>query len=245
MNNIIFNVNSQGGIFSKFMFYVYNYIYIPEPDNIYIETSDDRANKIENPFNFIFQQNKLYNSRILNCGHLGNKTKFDQIKNDTNFNRYRNAVSKLKFNEEFNSIINNNKWMVENDVLGVHVRVTDMNLIHSEYGLYNTEDYINKIKNYPIDKKIFIASDNYESISLIKNEFGDRVLYVKEMHRAEKENDNTYFFQENNLSEKFLWQEAFLDMILLSMCSSMIIRTSNLANVAMLYAKKEQIVDWL
>ena len=245
METTVFNVQSKGGIFSKFIFYVFNYAHSSCYDNIYIDTSDERATKNGNPFNFVFDQTKVDPVVSIECGHLGNRDSNNTILNDPYIHKYIESVRRLKFNEEMLHRIDQEKHKVGRDVLGVHVRVTDMNIVHREYGVFTTNDYIEKIKQYDSKKKIFVASDNMKSIELIKKEFGSRVSYVENLSRAKNENDDILSFQEDNISEKFLWQEAFLEMILLSMCGSLIVRTSNLSNTAMIYSDMEQNIDWL
>lgn len=249
LTTIEFKVTSMGGVFSKFMFYVFNYPYQYQPspnnDNIYLSSSDRRANKNGNPFDFVFEQYTTDCIKTLCCGHQGNKDKNNQILMDYNLGKYKESVKALNFNQEMVKLIESEKHKVGQDVLGVHVRVTDMNIIHGGYGIFTTQNYIDRIKQYDSNKKIFVASDNNESIEILKEEFGDRVLYVENLSRADRELDNTYSFQEDNISEKFLWQEAFLEMFLLSMCGSLLVRTSNLSNAAMIYADMEQNIDWL
>jgi hypothetical protein len=86
------------------------------------------------------------------------------------------------------------------------------------------------------ESKIFVASDNYESIEKLIKIYGNQINFVPNMLRVNKEEDNSYEFQIENLSNPSFWIESFLDMILLSKCSTLICRTSNFSNASVCFS---------
>ena len=81
---------------------------------------------------------------------------------------------------------------------------------------------------------IFVASDNEESILKLKTIFGNRISYVPNLIRAKTEIEDSSTLQSDNFRSTKFWQEAFLEMLLLSKCSTLICRTSNVANMAII-----------
>ena len=72
------------------------------------------------------------------------------------------------------------KNFVSGKTLGVHMRLTDMNRCHQNYGNVFFEDYKAKIDQilgkHQIDK-IFVASDNHESIDKLKKVYSNKNLF--------------------------------------------------------------------
>ena len=62
------------------------------------------------------------------------------------------------------------------------------------------------------------------------------------MLRGVSEVEDTGHLQAENLSTKKLWEEAFLDMMLLSKCSQLVCRTSNVVNASILFSDTIQSV---
>ena len=111
-----------------------------------------------------------------------------------------------------------------------------MNIHHkNDYGQLTYSDFLKVIKEeIAPESKLFVASDNLESLIKLKEEFGDRVKYVPDLIRAQLETDDSYELQLKYFKTKELWVEAFLEMMLLSKCSKFICRTSNLANMSII-----------
>ena len=245
--NIKLNIPA-GGIFSKYMFGIQNATAINEDFNaIYFNNVDNRfGDEYLNPFDFVINQITDTTYKIYDATNRGTYTNTNQINNSPNLNKYRKVVSKIKFTNELEELVNDNikKLGIDENTIGVHVRLTDMNIIHkNDYGIINIDNYLNSIKtNINDNNTLFIASDNHQSIEKIKDLYGNRVKYLPNLLRGNSENENTLNLQLDNAKDKRLWVEAFLEMLLISKCSKIICRTSNLANAAIIHSNNSKII---
>jgi hypothetical protein len=241
MSNITINV-AAGGIFSKFMHVVQNaQIINPYFESLYIQNIDERSLVNEkNIFNNIFNQKIEDNQVPQNCVGVHTYSKFSPIELSTKLNDYKKIVSKLRFTENFNKKFNSylEKLNIDENYIGVHIRLCDMNIHHGDvYGNLVFEDFLNEIQKLKEDgKKIFVASDNNESLSKLKSLYNDDIVYVNDFLRGETETEDTLILQANHFKDVQLWEEAFIEMLLLSKCGTLICRTSNLNNVAIIYS---------
>jgi hypothetical protein len=226
------------------MFYIYNYecFGLEATDNVYAYSSDERC-RLENPFDYVFDQGLADGSENFMTSHLGSHTNSNPIELDEKFYKFKAIASSIQFNKELADLVKFYSKLIKDPCIGVHVRITDMYEIHPDYGNYSSNDYIAALKKYPNSYNIFVASDNDESIKKLVDVFGDRVFYVPNLKRMGLENDSSYELQVENISSKSFWHEAFLEMILLSMCDTLICRTSNLTNAAIIFSRKDQKVD--
>jgi len=241
MNNFTLNVNA-GGVFSKFMFIIQNIQRInPNFDSVYINNLDSRSlTGSENIFNNILKQDNTNNQAIFECKHLGNYSKSNPIENSLNLSEYKKIISKLQFTDNFNNKFNkiNSILNIDESFIGVHIRLCDMNILHSnDYGILTYNDFLTEIKKHvTTNTKLFISSDNIESISKLKHDLDNKIYYVKNFIRADLEIENTYDLQIKYFKDYQFWQEAFIDMLLLAKCGKLICRTSNLNNASVIYS---------
>lgn len=246
MANIVVNIRA-GGIFSKYMTALQNILIIDKNcDEVYLRIVDPRylIHPNRNPFDYVLEQtlDDNYESfeASLSYPRYGNHNPIELSKN---FSNLREIVEKIKIKD---SILNKVDVLCEeldinNKTLGVHVRLTDMNIYHSaEYGKSNIQEYISEIKKIEHQyKRIFVASDNFESIEKLKNEFGNKIVFVKGMIRGETEDQDTLPLQLEHCKNEKMWIDIFVEMLLLSKCGSLLIRTSNVSNIAILYADND------
>lgn len=241
INDFILNV-SAGGVFSKFMFVIQNIQAINSDFNsVYINNVDSRSlTGSENIFDNILEQNNTNIKTTHNCKHLGNYSKFKPIENSENLNDYKKVVKKLKFKKELKEKIDYyiNKLNINNSFIGLHIRLCDMNIAHAkDYGVLSFNDYLFELKKHiKSDSKIFVASDNDESIKKLKKEFGDKIIYIPDFIRGLNETEDTVKLQLDNFKNIRFWEEAFIEMFLLSKCGTLICRTSNVNNVSIIYS---------
>jgi hypothetical protein len=241
--NVCFNIDA-GGIFSKMMFYFQNSVDF-DLDKVYLNCTDSRA-VVDgmNPFDFIFLQPELDESFLIkNCQNILAHSYSNKIENSVYMDAYKNALKKISLNNEMIKIFQKHKSIILENMSGVHIRLTDMNELHPEYGTHSFEDYRNVISELP--GKVFVASDNKESINKLVSEFGEKIVYIENNFRAENENDNIFQMQLDNFSNKNFWQESFLEMYLLSLCKTIVCKTSNLTNTAKIFATKKQEYIWI
>jgi hypothetical protein len=239
------NMNA-GGIFSKYMFGIRNAI-LHEADSYYLNVSDTNRTDCD-IFDCVLDQTLLFDNdndtnnliKDVECQHFGNYSKFNPIENSPNLPKYSEIIKKFKIKQELLDEVKyyQDKFNIDETTVGVHIRLTDMNIVHgNDYGVLTFEDFKSKMKP---DVKYFVASDNYESLKKLKELYGDNINYVDGLIRAELENDNTSTMFLNNpvvFKNKQFWHDSFLEMLLLSKCSKLICRTSDLSNVAIIYSE--------
>jgi len=232
MINYVFDVNA-GGIFSKYMFVIQNAIK-HEFDSMYLNVTDNRT--ISNVFDFVLDQKIENDFYRINCENLGTYDKINTIECSPNFNKYKNLLKKIKIKQTILDKVDEyvKKLNITENTIGIHLRLTDMNIHHiKQYGSLSFENFSS---NMDIDKDYFIASDNHESIEKLKQLFGDKIKYVPNMIRCEKEIDDSTLLQIDNFRNEQFWVEAFLEMLILARCGKIICRTSNLINASIIHS---------
>lgn len=144
----------------------------------------------------------------------------------------------LKINENIKNKINLNlKNFKDKKVLGVHIRQTDLYRSHIDNKLdkpLKIQDYLkeieNNISNYDM---LYLMSDNYQSIEIVKNYFKDFPIYfIKDIIRSNNSLDNPIFRNNNNKStDKYkLGEDIIIETELLSKCDKIIITNSNISS---------------
>ncbi len=122
-------------------------------------------------FNNIFIQNENINDSK-DIFMINTKNSFLQANLFHRIDDLKKINKKLKYQkfilDEANKYVNN--FNIDENTFGIHIRLTDMNSIHPEYGIISIERYINETKKILYEhqniNKLFIASDNYESINI-------------------------------------------------------------------------------
>ena len=241
-----------GGVFSKLMIAIQSILYsefsgkindVNDINNIYIDIDRNRICRIRNknininPFNFALEQNEdlVFDRTILSHPpkHYGGKV-YTDVLNHKDLNKLRIICSKIKIKKDILSLVNNNIGI---STLGVHVRLTDMNRIHPEYGVSSTKNYIDKINDVIVggNNKIFVASDNINSLKILKDNFN--IISNETTNRNSDEKSGNYMqYLRNRCSDKQLWIDSFLEMISLSKCGELIYKVSNLNNASVIFS---------
>lgn len=229
-----------GGVFSKIIQCGFQNLMDKSFDKCYFNSIDNRLSI--NPFDYIFRQ------QINNGESFTLKHKPPYTTNIPEEDRLKLKQITSKFDLHFD-IINQyseiqKTLMINHDYLGIHLRLTDMNNIHgNDYGHKTFEDYLHVIDSALKDyKKIYVASDNQESINKLISIYGNLITYGNFM-RIAGENHDLYQWQINHLSEKKLWQDTFVDMLILAQCGGLIHRVSNFANAAKIYGNFSKIYN--
>jgi len=162
-----------------------------------------------------------------------------------NLYEYRQIVkNKLKFHPSLLLEIENQilQLGIDNNTLAVHLRLTDLNDVHSkELGKISLENYLKEINNildtHPNINKIFIASESLENILYIQSQLSISVVYVPNLRRATNK-DNFLYDQVEYMKDPLYWKEVFLDVFLLSKCKYLLGRISNVANTSIILSDK-------
>jgi hypothetical protein len=233
-----------GGIFSKMMSAIQNIQQRGyDIEQCYLNIADTRAlNEAGfNPLDYVLDQALEDDYEHFYCVYIPsynskNANGYGRVEESEEYLKLKEIASKIKYRKDFLDIVASYSEQITKDTIGVHIRLCDMNLLHTaEYGSLTFEDFIKAIeKEISPTSKLFVASDNTESLKKLQTLFKDRILYVDDMIRAATEDSNSSSIQLDCFQEERFWKEAFLEMLLLSKCSKLICRTSNLANMAII-----------
>lgn len=241
-----------GGIFSKIMLAIQNIAAFDYGiENCYLNIADNRALGLNdsNPLDSILNQQYDEKYVFTDCRPLVPYSVNNRIEESVDYLKLRHIISQLSYKQELRVLVDDFKYMlgIDQNTIGVHLRLCDMNIQHgADYGYFTFDNYVEKIRQeLDYNTKIFVASDNNESIKKLQTLFGNRILYLPGLIRAETEVENSVKLQIENFREVRFWREAFIEMLLLSKCSKLICRTSNLANMAILSSNTIQKVIML
>jgi hypothetical protein len=205
--------------------------------NIYVDLSDgwkESTGINKNIFDLILDQRKIEGApEIQISGHYLHNF------NDDILGDIRNIINdKIKIKPEIlkkiNDVIKRNEITNINELCGVHIRLTDMFDYHSDiYGKVDFDTYLSEMYKLSEDTKYFIASDNTESISKLKNIFGERIHYISDITRTKNEKDTGKNFRSKNKNLIFTLGvdrlksddnviNDFIDLMILSKCNKLI-----------------------
>ena len=193
--------------------------------------------------NNIFDRNQNNHNRVLlhnECPDFGKINLLRNYFNCENIKLQQLITKKIKFNQDILNEVRKykTKFNIDKDTLGIHFRLTSLNKYHGkDYGFIHYEDYINKIREIiKVNNisKLFIISDNNESIIKISNEETLKDLdiqFISEYTRMDTEvvNDGFIDFEIPNLFKKNFYEEVIIEALLLSMCGYLIHRQSSVS----------------
>lgn len=240
-----------GGIFSKFMVAVQwidaTVSDIDSIDSIYLDINRNKKGLCKlgeewhknvgntNPFNYaLTQDDTIKFDEVLYPTPLPS---YLDIINVHNLNRLKTIVSKLKIKD---TVINKLKPL-KGKTLGVHVRLTDMEIWHPENGvgiITNTfyEATKKTLQSESFDS-IFVSSDNDESIEYFKEKMD--IVYNNVNNRVNGASDGSkqMDLQLSRSGDETFWVDSFVDMLSLSRCNKLIYRVSNFSNASVLFSK--------
>ena len=235
--NILVNTIG-GGTFSKFMIAVQSIFNkvgdVDSVESIYVDIDRDRIDPERqwelhiNPFDFVLEQRPLAHYDLVIPATYA--PVYPDVLHTPDIGKLRKICKKIKIKKLVWDKIHPE---VGKDTLGVHVRITDMNALHSGYGTAQTAEYISKITEILSESKydnIFVASDNQYSLGKIGESFN--IIYNNVGNRAAQEGDASYVhYLRSNSGKEALWVDSCAEMLSLSMCSGLVYKISSL-NVA-------------
>lgn len=239
--NIKLNYYNTGdiGIFSRLMRMISNAI---PYDVDKINFTSDNGN--ENPYNWIFDQENDDSYTNIECKYFGSfvpkhtPSGLGKIEESENFDKLKLLISKIKIKKHILDWVKINSSNFGENCLSVHVRLGDMNLHHPQFGIATINDYVQKIKevidNNNIDK-IFVASDNDESLEILQKHFPTQILFIPNMIRSKISNFSVSPIH-INLNNPTYWEESLKECLLLSKGNQLLCRVSNLANASIIFS---------
>lgn len=145
----------------------------------------------------------------------------------------------IKLKQNIQDKINNFK--INDKTIGIHIRGTDyLREKNPPIPLNKFIDSIKSIDNYE-DYEMLVASDNFESIELVKNTFKNVRCYPC-MYRQEKYTSPSTSCFVNGINKKTHGEEALIEAVLLSKCNKLVSTTSNIATFALYYNPNNEFV---
>lgn len=242
--NIILKAPS-GGIFSIYHHAIRTIFHLSEEDidkinsfKIVVSKKDCKANM----FDILFDVDKN-----ITCDKIYRKlgVNFFHPEQSPFYKKMKMIVSKNKINPQILSNVNHyiEQFNINENTLGVHLRLTDMNTVHrNDYGIVTFDDFITEINIFLLKNKhinnIFLACECNENIVKFVNYYKDKidVNYIKDSCRVDENSDDNIAFQIQNMSKENFVSNIFTEMLTLSKCSYLIHRYSDFANFAKIYS---------
>ena len=158
---------------------------------------------------------------------------------------FKKVFSELQFKKELIDRVNS-FHEVGPETLGVHVRLTDMNHWHSEYGTTTFVDYRKAIDEvHHKYKNIFVSSDNFPAIERLKKIYGDKVIALPDCaFKGDKEDDLFFLYKTIKWADNpEAWVELFVEVFLLAKCGFLIGRNSAVSLGAVLFSENMNLMD--
>jgi hypothetical protein len=249
-------VNTKGGgIFSHFMLAI-QYINstiddVDKINEIYLDIDRDMPNERitpelkswlsavgeKNPFDYVLDQNANCKfDKVLRVYPHGFNT-YHNINTEPELHRLKTIVSKLKIKD---TVINKLKPL-KGKALGVHIRLTDMEIYHPENGKGITTNTFYEATKRTLQSEsfdsIFVSSDNDESVEYFKEKMD--IVYNDVGNRVKWAGDGRHQIglQLRMSGNEDFWVDTFLEMLSLSKCNTLIYRVSNLNNASVLFSQ--------
>lgn len=244
-----------GGIFSIFTTAIQEILNsvsnVEDIENIYIEIDKSRQvdsngiliewfrkvnNKTGNPFDFVLEQKKLNPNILLIANPRKSYDNHENLYGTEELKKLKIICSKIKIKEDVLNKVKNN---IDENTLGVHVRLTDMIEYHKDiHSGGSTDEYILSINDIISNnniKNIYISSDNEFSLKKIKENF--EIIYNNSKNLNKTEYGGDYYnYQLNNMQYEFFWIDSFVDMLSLSKCGILLYKLSNLNNTSLFFS---------
>lgn len=106
----------------------------------------------------------------------------------------------------------------DSDVLGVHIRTWHSDFPRNSW--HHNSIFENEIDKFPENKRIFLCSDNPETIKYFSNRYGDRIItHSQKLHSSFLGQIHPYDQYHNDVQ---LIVDGFIDCLLLSKCDNII-----------------------
>jgi len=148
--NVYCSVGFGGSLFSRLMVIFQEIIHsvkdLDSIENIIMNISDNTFGYIPNQFSWIYKENNgvIYDTRLISEFR---GTYINEIPQD-DLLKLKKVKSKLIINDLIINKINDIKseLSLDENCLGVHIRLTDMNTLHPFFGIFSIDDYIKKLK---------------------------------------------------------------------------------------------------
>ena len=196
----------------------------------------------------------LENKFLIKNLHSYDSLKLWSILNSDELLKHRKEVNQiiLKYVKIKEEILNkvelfyNKKFINSDEYIGVHVRGTDKK---TEYPFKQLtfKHYIDKIndivsKNPDKSYKIYVASDNNESIIKMADYYGKKNIICHPSIRVSSHSSKIPIHLKNDIDKRKHGEETLIEMLLLSKCNHIIGTDSNFTAVASYYNTEANLI---
>jgi hypothetical protein len=191
----------------------------------------------ENVWEYYFENINTFNNNQI--GYLSDYIElfeYDDLDFKQSMNYLINTYVKIK---PFVLEIIDNLIKIDENVLGLHIRKTDKNTPHfhgeSEIALpLDNEIYFKHIDdNLKYFDKIFLASDDIETINIFIEKYGDKIIYNKDCFRSS--GNISIHAHHKDISGFKKGLDVLIDCLCLSRCKYLIKSTSNVSSTAQFF----------
>lgn len=222
---------------------------------------ENSVNGSDNPFEYYFKQpsdaklsdidnyklvvrSRKENSHMINelcgnsSGYMRNEQYIDEMSRITNKYIKLNDIVQHEIDTAIHEMLDGEK------TLGVHVRGTDFKRNYDGHPVHiSTKEYLDesiylfKKGNY---KKIFLATDDENAIDLFQVQFGDKLVFYKDVIRSSEKNTVMYSKVERNNHHYLLGVEVLRDMYTLAACNGLVAGMSQVSLAARIQKRANQ-----
>jgi hypothetical protein len=128
-----------------------------------------------------------------------------------------------------------------NKVLSIHIRGTDRKSEISTRSNSKVENYILILKKYIQNyDRLFVCSDSWETINILKQEYGERVIFLDSFRKNEHNSEESIHFSNGNYKTG---EDVLCEAILMSKSDFLINSDSNVT-LASLYMNPELLFQY-
>lgn len=177
-----------------------------------IKLANESINPITDWRLYVFPEEEQYIEKYKTIDFLYEKTPQYFI------DLYTKIFQSLKINTDIVNYVNDFTEQWNSDILGVHIRTW-----HSDYSRntwHSNSLFEKEIDKFPSDKKIFLCSDNPQTIEYFKNKYSERIItYPQRLHEKPLGSINIFDQYQNDVQ---LVADGFIDCLLLSKCNTII-----------------------
>lgn len=225
--DIIYHENNGiNGIINSFEYY------FKQPGNISVTAARQSKNVVF--YEFVHRKLAIPDFNLTIGASLTDETKLEDY-----INRRGDLITRyIQFSDRTQAYLDDTvKPLIgERKTLGVHVRGTDMNIGYNGHAkIVPAEEYLRVSAQAVKDKgfeKVFLATDEEGVINLFESEFGNRLVYYKDILRSE-DGQALHFSQNSRENHQYLLGlEVLRDMYSLALSDGLVAGISNVSLAA-------------
>lgn len=245
----------------NYLYYADAWGFIPyiEFDKSFPYSEEDEINGSNNPFEYYYKQPCIAKEELSLYRYIVNNRKCDlelseclKPTNGYSFSEeYLNVMAELSkkyilYNDKVQDYLDSSVDMLLSNrcTLGVHVRLSDFKKNYFGHPVCVTADKhlecAKRAMNLGNYEQVFLATDDEDTVTLFREEFGDKVVYYSDVVRT-KGDISVAFSESNREHHRYrLGLEVLRDMVTLSKCNGLIAGKSQVSICAMIENRKNE-----